>query len=168
MNRLRIVGVLLAIVMGVASTAMAQTGIKAVVSVLERRYSVRHHGVPGLWLAKPFMFGSGVSGLKMAEFDDFRIPSRDVNALQAEVGRALGSEWSPFVETWSNSHHEWSTIYARQEGSHLELLIVDSDEDGCMTVLQMKVSGKARAEWISQPAESAGRADANHDQGAED
>jgi hypothetical protein len=165
-NRLRTTTVLLAILFGVASSAYGQSGIKAVVNVLETRYSVRHHGVPGLWLAKPFMFGSGVSGLKIAEFDNLRVPSGD--ALQTEVSRALGSEWSPFVETWSKCHHESSIIYARQKGSHLELLIVDSDEDGGLTVMQMKVNGKARDEWISQPAQSAKNADAKHEQGTKD
>ena len=42
------------------SAASAQTGIKTVVKILETHYSVRHHGVPGLWLAKPFMNGAAL------------------------------------------------------------------------------------------------------------
>lgn len=145
----------IALVLGFASAAWAENGIDRVVKLLETRYAVRHHGVPGLWLAKPFMFGSGVSGLRIAEFDNFRIPAGDGYALNEEVRKALGEDWTPFVETWSKADHEWSVIYAREKEGRLQLLIVNSDEDDGLEVLQMNVSGKARDEWIREPMRSA-------------
>lgn len=145
----------IAMVLGIASAAWAENGIDRVVKLLETRYAVRHHGVPGLWLTKPFLFGSGVSGLRIAEFDNFRIPAGDGNALNEEVRKVLGEDWTPFVETWSKADREWSVIYARETAGKLQLLIVDSDEDDGLEVLQMDVSGKARDEWISEPVGSA-------------
>jgi hypothetical protein len=145
----------MAMVLGIASAGYAQNGIDRVVKLLETRYAVHHHGIPGLWLAKPFMFGSGVSGLRIAQFDNFRIPAGDGYALNEEVRKALGDDWTPFVETWSKADHEWSVIYAREKNGRLQLLIVNSDEDDGLEVLQMDVSGKARDEWISEPVSSA-------------
>ena len=143
------------------AAASAQTGIKTVVKLLETRYSVHHHGVPALWLAKPFMFGSGVGGLKIAEFENFRVPTEDAGKLQQQVGAALGPEWFPFVETWSRRDQEWSVIYARESGDKMQLLIVTSEERDGLTVLQMNVSGKARQEWFNEPVDCAKRDNKN-------
>jgi hypothetical protein len=145
-------------VLAVACTAAsAQTGIKTVVKLLETRYSVHHHGVPALWLAKPFMLGSGVGGLKIAEFENFRVASDDAGKLQLEVNAALGPEWFPFVETWSKRDREWSVIYAKEAGEKMQLLIVTSEENDGLTVLQMNVSGKARQDWFHEPVDCAKR-----------
>ena len=154
MKRARWLVFVLTVACGAAS---AQTGIKTVVRLLESRYSVHHHGVPALWLAKPFMFGSGIGGLKIAEFKNFRVPASDAPNLQQEVNRALGSEWFPFVETWSKSENEWSVIYARQAGDKMQLLVVTSEEDDGLTLVQMNVSGKARDEWFHEPIDCAKR-----------
>jgi hypothetical protein len=45
--------------------------------------------------------------------------------------------------------------YARERDGRLQLLIVNSDGGDGLEVLQMNVSGKARNEWISEPASSA-------------
>lgn len=148
---------LFAIVLGFASATYAQSGIDRVVKLLETRYAVRHHGVPGLWLVKPFGFGSGVSGLKIAQFENFRVPSGDGYKLNEQIRSALGADWTPFVETWSKADHEWSVIYATEKGDRLQLLIVNSDEDDGLEVLQMEVSGKARDEWVGQPVKSANK-----------
>lgn len=156
MNRQRMAFALLPVILELASTTtFAASGFDNVVRLFETRYSVRHHGVPGLWLAKPSMFVSRMSGLKIAEFDSFHIPSDDGARLLSELKGALGDEWTPFVETWSKLDCEWSVIYARERGDRLELLIVDSDNDDGVTVLQLKVSGKAVDEWISERGESA-------------
>lgn len=144
-----------------ACAAWAETGIKTVVKLLETRYPLHHHGVPALWLAKPFMFGSGIGGLKIAQFDTFRMRPEDAGTLQQQVGSALGPEWFPFIETWSRSEQEWSVIYARESGEKMQLLIVSSEEKDGLTVLQMNVSGKARDEWFKEPVRCAKRDNKN-------
>lgn len=154
MKRGRAVLALIPLLLGLASTTYAATGIDTVIRFLETRYSTRHHGIPGLWLAKPFLFGSGVSGLKIAAFESLHIPADEGDSLPSELNRELGEDWNPFIETWSKGDGEWSVIYARSNGNRLELLIVDSDGQDGVTVLQMKLSGKALDEWVSEPRKS--------------
>jgi hypothetical protein len=151
----------LTIVLSFAMTAEAgETGIKNVVQMLEARYATRHHGVHWLWLARPFLIGSGVSGLKMAEFHDLRgRPSQSEN-LSDEVGRTLGPDWSRFVETWEQGG-EWSLIYARTDGQGMKMLIVSAEQSSAVTLVQLTVSGKALDRWIDEPAETASRT--NHE-----
>jgi hypothetical protein len=139
------------IVGGTVSTA--ETGMKTVVTVLETRYSVRHHGVPGLWLAKPFLFVSGLGSLKMAVFGNFRPPAGDTYVLKESVEQALGPEWSPFVETWSKTDGESTVIFAKTVGDGLRMLIVSSDREDGLTLLQVGVSGRAVRLWLDEPSE---------------
>jgi hypothetical protein len=148
---------LLIVLFAGCAASSAQTGIKTVVKLLETHYAVRHHGVPGLWLAKPFTMGSGIGGLKIAEFKNFRLPSEDAGTLQLQVGSALGPEWFPFIETWSRHDHEWSVIYAKETGDKMQLLVVSSEEGDGLTVLQVNVSGKARRDWFHEPIDCAKR-----------
>ena len=133
------------------SAASAQTGMKTVVELVETQYSVRHHGVPLLWLAKPFLLGSGVGGLKIAEFGNLRVPAEQAETLKHQIGEALGPRWSPFVENWSKDGG-WSAIYARAEGRSMKMLMVE-EEGGGLTVLQMKV--KKAGAWFDEPAKKA-------------
>ncbi len=146
---------LAATVLVVASAAAtAQTDIKTVVKVVEARYHVRHHGVPMLWIAKPFMIGSGAGGLKMALFEDLRVPAKDTASLQDTVRQALGPGWSPFVETRSNETGESTVIYARPNSHKLKMLIVAVERDE-ISLIQMHVSGAQRDEWFTRPVKKA-------------
>jgi len=146
----------LLLLMTIASTAAtAETGIKTVVKLMEARYAVRHHGVPGLWLAKPFMIGSGVGGLKIAEFSSFRVPSQDSYVLKQQVAMSLGPEWHPFVEEWSKRDGDWSLIYTKTNDAKVSILIATSDGEDGFTVVQMDLSGKALRQWFDGPVERA-------------
>jgi hypothetical protein len=151
MKTLWIAGLLIAS----CTLAAADTGIKTVVKLLERRYAVRHHGLLGLWLAKPFLISSGVGGLKIAEFEDFRVPPADMYSLKEELQRALGPEWQSFVEEWSRRDGERSVIYSKGTGDTLRLLIVTSEDKEGLTVVQMNLSGNAMRKWIHEPVDSA-------------
>jgi hypothetical protein len=137
------------------TAATAETGFRTAVKLVESRYAVRHHGVPGLWLAKPFMIGSGVGGLKIAEFGSFHIPSEDSHALKQQLSRSLGSEWHPFIEEWSKRDGEWSLIYMKTDAEKVRMLIMTSDSDEGLTVVEMKLSPKALDRWVDDPVDSA-------------
>lgn len=154
------------IVAGTASPA--ETGMKTVVSVLETRYSVRHHGVPGLWLAKPFLFASGLGSLKMAVFVNFRPPAGETYAIKESVEQALGPEWSPFVESWSKRDGEWTVIFSKTVGDGIRLLIVASDRQDGLTLLQVGVSGGAMRLWLDEPTKCAARVSRSGSKGSDD
>jgi hypothetical protein len=148
---------MLTVVMALLTAAAAgETGIKTVVRMLETRHSVRHHGIPGLWLAKPMLIGSGLSGLQIAEFQAFPLRGSQFETVRDEVARALGPEWSPFVETWERDG-EWSVIYARGSDAGFTMLIVNLEPSEALTLLQVKVTGKSAERWLNDPAEAAMR-----------
>ncbi len=153
-RQLASLGIMLIVVCG---AAIAESDMKTVVTVLESRYSVHHHGVPGLWLAKPFLWGAGLGSLKMAVFQKFTLPAQDAYPLKLAVEQALGSDWSPFVETWSKTDGEWTTIFAKTVGDGLKFLIVTSDHEDGLTLLQVSVNGRAMRLWLDEPAECAQR-----------
>ncbi len=143
--------VVLLLVCGLAS---AETGIKNVVHVIETRYSIHHHGVPALWLVNPLLWAGGMGGLKMVAFGKFHVPGTDAYLLKEDVRHALGAEWSPFVETWSKTDG-WTMIYARTAGGGMKMLIVASDNEDGLTVIQIGLSGRAMRHWIDEPVQCA-------------
>lgn len=144
-----------ALILAVAwSGASAQTGMNTVVKLVETQYAVRHHGVPLLWLAKPFLLGSGVGGLKIAEFEKLRVPAGQAQTLKQQIGEALGPQWSRFLETWSKEGDNWSAIYARPEGRRMRMLIVSGCNDG-LSLLQMNVKGPGSRGWFDEPVQHA-------------
>lgn len=134
--------------------AFAGTGITQVIKLVEAKYSTHHRGVPGLWLAKPFLIGSGVGGLKMATFENLSIPADDMYQLKRQVSEALGPDWQPFVETFSKRDGEWSAIYLQTSGKAMHLLIA-TGERGEFTVMQLKLSEKAMRDWMDEPVSHA-------------
>ena len=146
----------LPLIVAIASTvAIAKTSMRAVIDLVETRYAVRHHGIPGLWLAKPVLIGSGIGGLKIAEFTNFHVLPQDRASLKQELGRALGSEWHSFVEARKKGNGEWSVIYTKANDKGISMLIVESDVEGDFTVVQMNLSGNALHHWLDEPLESA-------------
>lgn len=133
----------------------AQTGIKTVVRLIESRYSVRHHGIPALWLVKPFLTGSGRGELKIEEFSSLHISAADSEWLREHIPHSLGPEWHPFVEEWSKSQGEWSFIYTKSTGQHVTMLILTSDQEDGLTAVEMRISDTNMAEWLDDPVRNA-------------
>jgi hypothetical protein len=151
-----VAGTVVMVVAMVFATAAAanEPGFNTVVKVLETRYGRHHHGIHGLWLAKPFLIGSGVSGLKMAEFRELQVRGYESESLKEELGRTLGTEWAPFIETWERQG-EWSVIYAKASGRGMTMLIVTAEPGDTVTLLQVNVSGKAGDKWVNKPVQAA-------------
>ncbi len=142
-------------VLWACTAATAETGIRTAIQVVESRYAVRHHGVPGLWLAKPFMIGSGVGGLKIAEFGNLHVPPEDSYALKQQLSKSLGPDWHPFVEEWSKREGEWSLICTKTDAEKISMLIMTSDPADGLTVVHMKLSPRALDRWVDDPIDSA-------------
>jgi hypothetical protein len=132
-----------------------ETGIKTVVRLIESRYSVRHHGIPALWLAQPFLTGSGAGRLKIEEFSGLHISAVDSEWLREHIPQSLGPDWHPFVEEWSKREGEWSFIYTKSNGQHVSMLILTSDQEDGLTAVEMRVSDTKMAEWLDHPVQNA-------------
>jgi hypothetical protein len=148
----------------IASTvAIADTGMRTVIELVEARYAVRHHGIPGLWLAKPLLIGSGVGRLKIAEFTSFHMPPQDSYSLKQELRRSLGPEWHSFVQEQTKGDGRWSVIYAKANDKGLGMLIIESEPGGDFTVVQMNLSGDALHRWLAQPLQNAEHKISHHE-----
>lgn len=129
MKRTLIVVLLLCI----PASSFAADPFKDIVRAIEREYGVRHHGIP--WFArvvmKPAMWGSGTSGLKLAEFENGSFRGEDKQSRVAEViERTVGPEWQQIVRIRSRVDNETTYIYVRPEGQRITMLIasVESNE----------------------------------------
>ena len=134
-----------------SAAARAETGIKTVVRLVESRYSVRHHGIAGLSLAKPFLTSGGGGGVKIEEFSGLHISAGDSEWLREHIPQSLGPEWHPFVEEWSKRAGEWSFIYTKSNGEHTSMLILTSDQEDGLTAVEMRVADTDMAEWLDDP-----------------
>lgn len=146
-------GMLVLVVLSVSAAACAETGIHTAVGLVESRYAVHHHNIPLLWLAKPFLIGSGVGGLKIALFEDLHVTLKDSYSLRDGVADALGPDWHPFVENWSKSGHECTLIYVRTNRHKIGMLILTAEEQGDTTLLQVTLKPKRFGKWVKEPLE---------------
>jgi hypothetical protein len=130
---------------------------RGVVHAIEGRYGVRHTHIPLLGFAMFFVRPEGVSGLKLAVFENFNGPTEpdDVSRI---VENSLGAGWYPFVRVQSKSDAagggETTLIYASPSGGKLRMMIVNVESSEA-TVVELKLSERAIKQWLKEPGEQA-------------
>jgi hypothetical protein len=130
---------------------------RGVVHAIEGHYGVRHTHIPLLGLAMFFVRPEGVSGMKLAVFENFQSPnaSEDVSRV---VENCLGPGWYPFVRVHSRNlvkaDDEATLIYANPSDGKLRMMIV-SVESSEATVIEFKLSERAIKQWLKDPGEKA-------------
>ncbi len=150
----------LALVLVLALPAAAADGFKAVVQGIEKHYGMKrlHPHLIGftMFVAKPFLWGSGAGGLKVAVFESDE--GREFNASPVALDRimtnSLGPQWRPFVRVRSRHNGETTAIYTQFSGKHLRMLIatVESDE---IAVVQLNVNADGIKKWMEDPGREA-------------
>ena len=129
---------------------------KGVVSAIESHYGVHRTHIPFLSFAMLFARPAGVSGFKLAVFEDFH--SSDVASmnddLQHVVEHSLSSDWHLFVRTRSRDDGDNTLIYVNLGDGKLQMMIV-AIEPNEATVVEMNLSERALRKWIDEPKESA-------------
>ena len=102
------------------------------------------------WLARLFS-PHGVSGLRMAIFDDpeasRRLQAGDFDAL---VQGSVGGGMAPMIRVRSQARGERTVIYARPEGGKAEFLIVAADPRE-VVVVSLRVDPKTFQTWMEDP-----------------
>jgi hypothetical protein len=130
-----------------------------VVNRIESHYGV-HRLLPRLigftlFLVKPAMWGSGVSGLKVAVFEEeTRSLTPVITDLDSIMRMSLGPKWKPFVRVDSRRDGEATVIYADCSGKHVRMILA-SVEQHDIAIVQMKVGEKAFNRWSNNPAAEA-------------
>ena len=148
---------LLVFALTLTTVASAADEFRGVVHAIEGRYGVRHTHIPLLGFAMWFARPEGVSGMKLAVFENFSstTSSDDVSRL---VEDALGHEWPPFVRVHSRNRakgdDEATLIYTSPAGGKLRMMIVNVESSEA-TVVDVKLSDRAIRKWLKEPGEEA-------------
>jgi hypothetical protein len=127
---------------------------RGVVRAIEGRYGVHHTHIPMLGFAMFFAHPSaGVSGLKLAVFEDFHATATlaEVTSL---VESSLGRGWYPFVRVRSNDDNETTLIYASPDEGKMRMMIVNLESSEA-TVVELKLNDRAIKQWLKEPGEEA-------------
>jgi hypothetical protein len=120
-----------AIVLMVPNAVLAGSGngFDSVVTALENRYHAHATRIPFMGLVSLVAHKAttgGVSGLHVAEFDNFS-ESVDGDELNNIVAEKLGSGWSRMIRDTSKHGAEQTLIFARPDGNRMGMFIVDVD-----------------------------------------
>ena len=151
----RIFVIILLLCIPVAS--FASDPFKNIVKAIENEYGVHHHGIP--WFAraiiKPAMWGSGVSGLKVADFENVSLKSEEAQRRVAEViEQTVGPEWQQIVRVRSLHSHETTYIYVRPMGPKFTMLVVNVEPNEA-AVVQMNLNPNQLQRWVNDTDEMA-------------
>jgi hypothetical protein len=124
----------------VAVMAGVGSGFDGVVTTLEHRYHAHATRIPFMGLISLVAHkasSGGVSGLHVAEFDEFtaQVDGDELNSL---VSERLGDGWSRMIRDTSKHGAEQTLIFTRPEGNRMGMFIVDLDGHE-MDVVQLSV-----------------------------
>jgi hypothetical protein len=131
----------------------------AVVNRVESHYGVRRL-LPrligfSLFLIKPATWGSGVSGLKVAVFEEeTRSLTPVITDLNNILRSSLSPKWKPFVSVNSRRDGEATVIYADCSDKNIRMILASVERHDIL-VVQMKVGKKAFKRWSNDPAAEA-------------
>lgn len=120
-----------AIVLAVPAIVLAgsSSGFNGVVDSIAGRYHAHATRIPFMSLvslvARKATSG-GVSGVHIAEFDDFSEPV-DGDELNTMVEQKLGPGWQRMIRETSKKGKEQTLIFAHPDGNRMGLFVIDLD-----------------------------------------
>ncbi|MGA9980554.1 MAG: hypothetical protein WBQ08_18180 [Candidatus Sulfotelmatobacter sp.] len=162
-----------------SSSAFHGREFNGVVHAIEDHYGVRHTHIPFLSFAMSLASRpAGVSGIRLAVFEDFHPSSASMDAsaslnssanddLQHVVEHSLGPDWHLFVRTRTQDDSDDALIYVNLGEARLQMMIVTIEPDEA-TVVEMNLSDRALKKWLDEPKESAEDNSDHHHHLAED
>ena len=124
-----------------------------VVHAIENTYGIHHTHIPLLGAIMFFARPEGVSGLKLAVFENFEMPD-DAPDVSRVVERSLGPGWYPFVRVRSRADRETTLVYTNPCEGKMRMMIV-SIEPSEATVVELNLSDRAIEKWLKEPGEEA-------------
>jgi len=144
----------------VAVLAGSGSGFDGVVTTLEHRYHAHATRIPFMGLISLVAHkasSGGVSGLHVAEFDEFtaQVDGDELNKL---VEEKLGDGWQRIIRDTSKHGANQTLIFTRPEGNRMGLFIVDLDGHE-MNVVQISVDPEHLNQSIGQYDHHNGDAD---------
>lgn len=147
----------------VASSTRAFAGdaeFRGVVHAIEDQYGAHRLHIPLLGFAMFFVRPTGVSGMKLAVLENFRVPA-SLDDASGTIESALGPGWYPFVRVRSHADGETTVIYASPAGSKMRMILV-TIESSEATVVEFKIGDRAIRKWLKEPGEEAENGSGRH------
>lgn len=126
---------------------------KGVVHAIEADYGVHHMHIPLLGVAMFFARPEGVSGMKLAVFEDFHFSGESEHVTRL-IEDSLGEGWFPFVKVKSKGDSETTLIYANPSGGKMRMMIVNLEATEA-TVVEFNLSDRSIQGWLKEPGEMA-------------
>ena len=158
------------LIVPVAVMAGSGGGFDGVVTTLEHRYHAHATRIPFVGLISLVAHKAttgGVSGLHVAEFDNFN-ETVDGDELNNMVAEKLGEGWQRMIRDTSKHGAEQTLIFARPDGNRMGLFIVDVDANE-MDVVQISVDPDHLSQSIGKYKHHDGDAgNSDHDNGSGD
>ncbi|MCP5111078.1 MAG: hypothetical protein GY953_09605 [bacterium] len=144
-----------AVLLLLASGATAgERGFDGLVRDIESEYDAERLKIPLFGLVNAAMRvvarPIGVSGMKLAIFEDIDVPYGREGRFLDLVRDNLDNEWRPMIRVYSPRDAEWTTILAKPDGKHMKLLLAVY-EPGEAVVIQMRINPKTFSRWARHP-----------------
>jgi len=161
MKSLRNLALALIFVLVLGATTLASAGdheFRGVVHAIEGNYGVHHMRIPLLGFALFFVRPEGISGLKLAVFENFHSPTAAAD-LSRLVEDSLGPDWHPFIRVKTKPRNggndgETTLIYANPTGGTMRMMIVNIEPSEA-TVVELKLNEHTIRKWLSDTDEEA-------------
>jgi len=133
---------------------------KDIVQTLSDEFHAQPTRIPMFGLVNMVTFVARPAGTKhinLAMFENLDLRDRNGRELAADVRRAVGRAWKPFVQVVShcNGRDETTLVYMRPEGRDFRLLVTSIEESEA-TVVELKLNPDGLQKWIEEPRRSAG------------
>jgi len=150
---------LLAILLAASAAAFgADRDFDRLVSAVQIRFGTPPEHIPLMGFAN-FLVSvtklAGTSGFRLAVFDNLRFDSDGDGAALDRIMASVSKGLDPLVRVRSNADHEWTYIYAVQDGKRAKMLIATFERDEAI-VAELNLTMDALVRRLSNPA-TAGR-----------
>lgn len=145
--------VLVAILIAWSSISAADREFEHIVKAIESQYGVKPTHVPLLGLGNFFLKTArpaGVSGFRIAMFEDLDRQDRDDDAFDRVMSRLEDSSLHPLVQVRSRQNGESTYIYTGTPGKSTRMLIANIENHGA-TVMEVKVDTDALLRLLRDP-----------------
>lgn len=156
----------IALVVPVVVLAGGGGGFDGVVSAIEVRYNAHATRIPFLGLVSLVAHKAtqgGVSGLHVAEFDNFTAQV-DGSELDRMVEAKLGDSWERVIRETNKKGGEQTLIFMRPEGARMGLFVLDLDGSE-LDVVQVSVDPDHLQDSIGKYSHHGGAAEGGHTDG---
>jgi hypothetical protein len=145
--------VLVAILVTCTAISAADHEFDQIVKAIEAHYAVKPTHVPLLGLGNFFLKTArpaGVSGFRIAIFENLDEQGRDDFELDSFMDRLAGSNLHPVVQVHSRQSGESTYIYTGNPGKSTRMLIANIEHHEA-TVLEVKVEMEALLRLLRDP-----------------